>query len=824
MIYPDSFERKIGFDGVRTALEAKCVTMPGRELTAAMEFTSDFGEVRRRLDATAEMFAIATSGETRLPLDELDPTIGQILASARIPGGWIEVEDMLKVRRLLGTLAEISAYFSSRRDPETGRSPYPTLDVTASALPVFPQLTAAIDRTIDRYGNVRDNASPELADIRSRLRSVSGTVNSILRRVMARAAADGVLEADVTPTLRDGRLVVPVAPANKRRLPGIVHDESASGKTVFIEPAEVVEANNRIRELEMDERREVQRILAALVALMRPDVDLMLSGYADLGEFDFIRAKALFAVETGGQMPRLTDKTEMEWYHACHPMLEMSLRRQHKEIVPLDITLTPERRLLIISGPNAGGKSVCLKTVGILQYMLQCGMMPTAYENSRFGIFDDIFLDIGDDQSIEDDLSTYSSHLRNMKLMLQNGRSTSLVLIDEFGGGTEPQIGGAIAQAILRQFNNRSMWGVITTHYQNLKQYASETPGLVNGSMLYDRHLMQPTFRLSIGNPGSSFALEIARKTGLPREVIDDAREIVGSDYVNLDKYLLDITRDKRYWENKRANIHRREKELEETLERYRDEAETLRRSRREILEQARAEAARIIEGSNAAVERTISDIRHAQAERDKTLEARRRLENEKKELLTARTPDNNSGAAKLLKRAPRPKRQKPAATPRPAAEAPLAPGDTVRLDGQGTPGRIITIDGPDATVAFGMLKTTVKTARLKRTTAKIDSGARAASFVSSATTDAMRQKQLAFKQEIDVRGMRADEAIQAVTYFLDDAIQFNASRLRILHGTGTGALRQAIRQYLSTVVGVADFHDEDVRLGGAGITVVDLA
>ena len=378
---------------------------------------------------------------------------------------------------------------------------------------------------------------------------------------------------------------------------------------------------NRIRELEMDERREVQRILAALVAQMRPDVDLMLSGYVDLGQFDFIRAKALFAVETGGQMPRLSDKTEMEWYHACHPMLEMSLRRQHKEVVPLDITLTPERRLLIISGPNAGGKSVCLKTVGILQYMLQCGMMPTAYENSRFGIFDDIFLDIGDDQSIEDDLSTYSSHLRNMKLMLQKGRKTSLVLIDEFGGGTEPQIGGAIAQAILRQFNDRSMWGVITTHYQNLKQYASETPGLVNGSMLYDRHLMQPTFRLSIGNPGSSFALEIARKTGLPREVINDAREIVGSDYVNLDKYLLDITRDKRYWENKRANIHRREKELEETLERYRDEAETLRRSRREILEQARAEAARIIEGSNAAVERTISDIRHAQAERDKTLE-----------------------------------------------------------------------------------------------------------------------------------------------------------------------------------------------------------
>lgn len=821
MIYPDSFERKIGFDGVRHALAAACTTQPGRSMASEMQFTSDYNEIQSRLDATAEMLAII-NGEEPLSIDTLDDSLSGILAAARIPGATIDTDDLIKVRRLLGTLSDIHDYFRIRRDGQNGHSPYPVLDITAIALPTFPSLIATIDRTIDHYGNVRDNASPELAEIRRQLHSISGTINSIMRKVLARASSEGILEADVTPTVRDGRLVVPVIPANKRRLPGIVHDESASGKTVFIEPAEVVEANNRVRELEMDERREINRIMAAIVAIMRPDIDLMVSGYADVGYFDFVRSKAVFAKNTGGFRPHIDHHPQMEWYHACHPMLEMSLRRQSKDIVPLDITLTPERRLLIISGPNAGGKSVCLKTVGIVQYMLQCGLLPTTYENSHFGIFDDIFLDIGDDQSIEDDLSTYSSHLRNMKLTIQRGRNTSLVLIDEFGGGTEPQIGGAIAQAILKQFNNREMWGIITTHYQNLKHYAEDTPGLVNGSMLYDRHLMQPMFKLSIGNPGSSFAIEIARKTGLPNEVIDDAREIVGSDYVNLDKYLLDITRDKRYWENKRAAIHKREKELEATLERYRLEAETLRHSRREIIDQAKTEAARIIDGSNAAIERAISDIRHAQAEREKTLEARRRLADEKASIAKTKTEENH-----LLKKAPKAKPDKKARASKPQsskAETPLQTGDIVKLDGNNTPGRIISIDGSNATVAFGMVKTSVKLSRLKRSNARIDSGAQqSASFVSSATTDAMRRKQLNFKQEIDVRGMRADEAIQAVTYFIDDAIQFTATRLRILHGTGTGALRQAIRVYLAGVKEVKSFADEDVRFGGAGITVVDL-
>ncbi|MDE6309846.1 MAG: endonuclease MutS2, partial [Muribaculaceae bacterium] len=437
---------------------------------------------------------------------------------------------------------------------------------------------------------------------RQQLKSISGSINSIMRRVMSRAVAEGLIEGDAAPSVRDGRLVIPVPPMHKRKINGILHDESASGKTIFIEPAEVVEANNRYRELEMEERREINRLLVELANEIRPEIPSMLDSYEVMGQLDFIHAKALFAQEVGGSLPHISMKPEMEWYHATHPILLLSLRKHDKDIVPLDINLSDKNRLLIISGPNAGGKSVCLKTVGIIQYMTQSGLLPPVYENSHIGLFDDIFIDIGDDQSIEDDLSTYSSHLRNMKLMLSKGRSTSLVLIDEFGGGTEPQIGGAIAQAMLKQFNKLKMWGVITTHYQNLKKLAEETPGLINGSMLYDRQQMVPLFRLSIGHAGSSFAIEIARKIGLPREIIDDAAEIVGSDYVNLDKYLLDVARDKRYWENKRDAIKQKEKKLDQVLERYESEASTLHEQRREIINDARRQAQQIIEGSNSTV------------------------------------------------------------------------------------------------------------------------------------------------------------------------------------------------------------------------------
>lgn len=819
MIYPESFEHKIGFDSVRQRLEELCSSPQGRSECADMAFATEPSLVASRLESTAEMLAII-NGEEALPIDGLTD-IAPVLHALRVAGTFVAAPDLLQLRRALGVMTDTDAFFARRRR-EDGTSPYPRLNAISRRIITFPAAIAAIDRVIDRYGNVMDSASPELAELRRSLGSMAGAVNSALRRVMARAVAEGSLEPDASPAVRDGRLVIPVAPMNKRRIPGIVHDESASGKTVFVEPAEVVEINNRIRELQMEERREIARILTRVADMLRPAASDMAVSAAVIGELDFIRAKARYAVETGGMMPHLSDGPQMEWYHACHPGLLLSLRRQGRDIVPLDIRLTPQERILVISGPNAGGKSVCLKTVGVLQYMAQCGVLPPVYENSHFGVFTDIFIDIGDDQSIEDDLSTYSSHLRNMKLMLGRGRASSLVLIDEFGGGTEPQIGGAIAQAILHRFNDLHMWGVVTTHYQNLKHFATDTDGLINGSMLYDRHLMQPLFRLSIGNPGSSFAIEIARKTGLPPEIITEAEEIVGSDYVNMDKYLLDIARDRKYWDTKRTDIRRKEKRIDELLERYEAEAEGLREKRREIIGEARDEARRLLEGTNAEIERTIRAIRESQAERERTLEARQRLREERERL----DNDRADGSHPAIRKPRTKRRQQPRPQPsrEPEEQKPLEVGQAVKLDGEGTPGRILDIQGKQATVAFGMLKTTVALSRLRPTQARVEAGAaKAASFVSADTTDAMRDRRLNFSHDIDVRGMRVDEAIQAVTYFIDDAVQFSAGRVRILHGTGTGALRQSIRQYLATVPGVASFADEHVQFGGAGITVVEL-
>lgn len=815
MIYPTSIEDKIGFKAVRDGIKTHCVSSMGRELAHSVSFMTDFDTLDFKLRSTAEMLAII-SAQDDMPISSLSDIREQLRVMA-IAGAALSTTDLVVLRGSLSVMSAIANYFQSKNSEE--ESPYPLLVSIISDMETFDGCVRDIDRVIDRYGNVLDSASPELGRIRRELNSMNGRVNSVMRNVIARAQREGILDSDTTPTMRDGRLMLPVAPMNKRRLGGIVHDESASGKTVFIEPAEVVEANNKIRELELEERRETARILGALTDALRPFSPAMGESNKIMGEMDFIHAKAAYAKETGACMPHFSREPQLELYHACHPELLVSLTRQGKEIVPLDIELNRKNRILIISGPNAGGKSVCLKTVAVIQYMTQCGVLPPVYENSHIGIFDDIFIDIGDDQSIENDLSTYSSHLRNMSVIIRRGRQSSLVLIDEFGGGTEPQIGGAIAQAILRQINEKGMWGVITTHYQNLKHFAEDTEGLINGSMLYDRQKMEPLFKLAIGNPGSSFAIEIALKTGLPKEIIEEAKSIVGSDYVNMDKYLLDIARDRRYWENKRASIRQKEKKVEESLARYENDAEMLRERRREIIEEAKSEARRILEGSNAAIERTIQEIRSSQADKARTLEARKKLEQERQAMAELRP-----GSNKLLDKAPK-KKKKGLCNDAIQQEAlrPIAVGDVVKLDGEGSPGRVEEIQGNKAVVVFGMIKTTVKLDRLKHTMAKIPTAVKGATFISASTTDAARTRQLGFKREIDVRGMRVDEAVQAVTYFIDDAIQFNAGRVRILHGTGTGALRQYIRNYLDSVPGVQSYRDEHVQFGGAGITVVEL-
>lgn len=819
MIYPDSIEKKIGFDAVRDYLGRLCTSPLGLAHCEEMAFSADFAVVRRQLHQVAEMLAVMTS-DSGFDLGGIHDR-RQLLQSLRIPGSFPAESELAGLRSSLSSMADIASFFAKNRQEDGNRitTPYPELDALARDLYAFPAIAAAIDRIIDRHGEIKDNASSELAEIRRAISACAGSINSAMRRVIANAVREGFLEGDVTPSVRDGRLVIPVAPMYKRKINGIVHDESASGKTFFIEPAEVVEANNRMRELGIEEHREIVRILTALADTIRPEIDNLLDGFDLLGEFDFIYAKAKYARITDGMLPHLTEEPELEWYHACHPVLKLSLERQNKQIVPLDITLRSDKRILVISGPNAGGKSVTLKTVGIVQYMAQCGVLPPLYENSHMGMMESIFIDIGDDQSIEDDLSTYSSHLRNMKFFLANGNNRTLVLIDEFGGGTEPQIGGAIAQAVLKEFNNKGMWGVITTHYHNLKQFAEETSGLVNGSMLYDRQKMQPLYRLAIGQAGSSFALEIARKTGLPEAIIEDAKSIVGSDYVNMDKYLLDIARDRRYWENKRQDIRQKEKRIEEVLARYEEDMETLRGKRREIISEARDRASRILEESNAAIERTIREIRSSQADKEKTKEARKKLEEERSAL---NSDANQAESHPLLdKKVPVKKKKQP--QKQAPEERPLQPGDNVILDGGGTVGTIAEISGKMATVVFGQMKMSVKTSRLKRTIRKAESSVKSGtSYISSQTSDASRERQLAFSNEIDVRGMRADEAVQAVMYYIDDAIQFNSSRVRILHGTGTGALRQYIRRYLDTVPAVKSYHDEDVRFGGPGITVVE--
>ena len=832
MIYPQNFEQKIGFDQIRQLLKDKCLSTLGEERVNEMNFSDHFEEVDELLNQVAEFVRIIQE-EDNFP-DQFFFDVRPSLKRIRIEGMYMDEQELFDLRRSLETIRDI-VRFLQRNDEEESDCPYPSLKKLAGDITVFPQLITKIDGILNKYGKIKDNASTELSRIRRELANTMGSISRSLNSILRNAQFEGYVDKDVAPTMRDGRLVIPVAPGLKRKIKGIVHDESASGKTVFIEPAEVVEANNRIRELEGDERREIIRILTEFSNTLRPSIPEILQSYEFLAEIDFIRAKSHFAIQTNSIKPSLENEQLLDWTMAVHPLLQLSLAKHGKKVVPLDIELNLKQRILIISGPNAGGKSVCLKTVGLLQYMLQCGMLVPMHERSHVGLFGSIFIDIGDEQSIEDDLSTYSSHLTNMKIMMKNCNERSLILIDEFGGGTEPQIGGAIAEAVLKRFNIKGTFGVITTHYQNLKHFAEDHEGVVNGAMLYDRHLMQALFQLQIGNPGSSFAVEIARKIGLPEDVIADASEIVGSEYINADKYLQDIVRDQRYWEGKRQTIRQREKHMEETIARYQAEMEELQKSRKEIIRQAKEEAERLLQESNARIENTIRTIKEAQAEKEKTRLVRQELADFRESIdnLTSKEQEDKIARKmeKLKEKQNRKKEKKqngtkeqPAVQQTPKA-TPITEGCPVRIKGQSSVGEVLEINGKNAVVAFGSIKTTVKTERLERSNAVPQKQESAkSSFVSNQTQDSMYEKKLNFKQDIDVRGMRGDEALQAVTYFVDDAILVGMSRVRILHGTGTGILRTLIRQYLQTIPGVRHFADEHIQLGGAGITVVDLA
>lgn len=819
MFYPSNFEQKTGFDKIRLLISDRCLSPLGKERVADMTFLTDYKMIGDKLEQVDEFVRIQ-QGEEDFPANYFFD-VRYSLKRIRPEGTWLDERELFDLKRSLQTIHDIIRFFRPAGEEEIK---YPALTALAGDILVFPQLIGKIDTILDKFGKVKDSASPELQTIRREITVTMSNISRSLQSILRSAQGEGVVDKDVTPTMRDGRLMIPVAPAFKRKIKGIVHDESATGKTVFIEPEVVVEANNRIRELEGEEKREIIRILTDFTNLIRPAAPDILQSYEFLADIDFIRAKALFALEVGGIRPIVEDKQQVDWARAVHPLLYLSLKKQQKEVVPLDITLTDEKRLLIISGPNAGGKSVCLKTVGLLQYMMQCGLLVPMHERSRMGIFENLFIDIGDEQSIENDLSTYSSHLTNMKFFVKNCNGKTILLIDEFGSGTEPQIGGAIAEALLHRFNERRSYGVITTHYQNLKHFAEETPGVVNGAMLYDRHLMQPLFKLAIGNPGSSFAIEIARKIGLPEDVIAEASEKVGQDYINMDKYLQDIVRDKRYWESKRQNIRQREKRLEEVIARYEKELNEVNSQRKEIVKEAKAEAAHILSETNAKIENTIREIREAQAEKERTKQARADLQ-EFKERMSDKQEEDDRIARKMAKLKERNERKKqkqkaPVQFDRDVIEV----GDHVRLKGQTTPGTVLEVQDKEAVVAFGMIKSMVKLDRLEKVSkGQIKRDMQKSTFISEQTSDQMHEKRLHFKQEIDVRGMRGDEALQTVTYFIDDAIQVGAQQVRILHGTGSGILRQLIREYLRSVPGVCSFHDEHVQFGGAGITVVEL-
>ncbi len=857
MIYPPSFDEKTGFAAVREMVAGLCISSLGREHVSAMGFLTSFEDIDLRLTQTAEFRHILLFADD-FPLGNIDD-VTPGLKKLRVEGTFMEAGELFELKRSLDTARGLINWFRGKNAES-----YPALTSLAVNAEVPKFVKDRLAALLTKEGRIKDNASPELLNLRRGIADKQSSVSKRIQAIMKKAQGEGLAEPDAGVALRDGRLVIPVNASMKRKIKGFVHDESATGKTAYIEPAEVVELNNEIRELEYAERREVNRILKEFADALRPYLDELLEVFRYLGLVDFIRAKALFAKKVGGIKPVFRRETVLKWKQALHPLLWLTLSREKRETVPLDIELDDKNRILVISGPNAGGKSVCLQTVGLLQYMLQCGMLVPMSENSEAGIFEGIFIDIGDEQSIENDLSTYSSHLLNMKHFIRESGPQTLILIDEFGAGTEPLIGGAIAEAILDELNRRGTWGVITTHYTNLKHFAASTPGIINGAMMFDTGVMEPLFRLETGKPGSSFAFEIARKTGIPEETLQAASDRVGEDHINFDRHLKDIIRDKHYWDRKRKSIRQLEKKLEKDLERYEEQLEAARAERKEIVAKAKEEARALLDTVNKRIENTIREIREAQAEKEKTKAAREKVE-ELKGSVKDEPGDRGDDAVERKMEKIRAKKERirkrkereaagqggDVAAPGSGKEAAASGsasgtkddnvvrvGDQVRLFGRDVAGEVIDVSGRSIMVAFGNMITTVKESRLEKLSRdearKLQKGGGSAGRsaggavgtaggTGGSTLQRIRDKKLSFKPERDVRGMRADEALDIVSRLIDDALMVGATEVKILHGKGNGILRQIIRDYLATVPPVRSFRDEDIRFGGTGITVVEL-
>ena len=828
MIYPASFEQKIGFDRLREQVAALCTMRAARERIASEQFSTSPREIERRL-ALADEMRLLLDMEHDFPGGEY-PDIDQTVAKLRVEGTFLDVEEVVTLHRALSALGGVISFILNRQDR------YPTLWDRTHGVAAFPEIVRRIDAIVDRFGNVRDNASPALQEIRRAIREREGQAAKRLQAVLASAKGAGIVDADAQISIRDGRAVIPVAAANKRKLNGFIHDESATGKTFYVEPVEVVEINNELRELEYSERREIVRILSEFTDSIRPDAALIADSGDYLAEIDMLRAKGRWASENGCVRPILSTDDRLVLRTARHPLLQQTLRAAGREIVPLDLQLDRRKHILVISGPNAGGKSVCLKSTGIVQYMFQCGFLVPTSEISELPVFESIFIDIGDEQSIDNDLSTYSSHLLNMKHMLAGASDRTLVLIDEFGSGTEPTIGGAIAEAILERLLDRGCYGVITTHYANIKYYASNTEGIANGAMTFDVQRIRPLFRLEMGKPGSSFAVEIARKIGLPEEIIRAASEKAGSDHINIEKQLREIARDKHYWEQKRDRIRLTDRKVEELEQNYAEQLSKIRSERQEILRRAKQEAQQLIADANRQIENTIRTIREAQAEKELTRLARRELDDFREKVDEADTAEHDASVAREMERIERRRQRRaerkaregsePKQAAAPVAEQPreVVEGSKVRMAGQEMVGEVRSIKGRKAQVAFGQILTTVDKAQLTVVSNREYREATRPVTARTVVSADISARKLNFKDHIDVRGMRAAEALETVQDFVDDALMLGVGSVSILHGKGTGALKEEIRRYLRTVPDVASVADEHADRGGAGITIVTFA
>lgn len=826
MIYPANFEQRIGFDRIREQVMSLCSMQSARELVALEGFSTSKGYIEERLSLADEM-RVVISMEYGADIGEQED-IAAIVDKIGVEGSYVTEMEAATLLRSLKSASSIVEFILSRKE-----GLYPNLRRITNGVGTYPDLQRAIERVVDEKGEVRSSASPELQDIRRAIREHEGMVAKRLQQVLQRAKASGIVEADAMLSIRDGHAVIPVLAANKRKISGFIHDESATGRTVFVEPVEVVELNNELKELEYAEKREIVRILTELTAVLRLDVEGLARIEEYLTRMDALRAKARWALDNGATKPIISTEGRLLLRQARHPLLQQTLRAQHKEIVPLNMELNSERRILVISGPNAGGKSVCLKTTGLLQYMVQCGFLVPVLENSEFPLFRSLMIDIGDQQSLENDLSTYSSHLVNMKAMLAEASEHTLILIDEFGSGTEPTIGGAISESILEHFVECKSYGVITTHYANIKYFASRNEGVANGAMSFDVKNIQPLFSLEMGKPGSSFAIEVARKIGLPENIVRKAMDKAGEDHINLEKQLREIARDKRYWAEKRDRIRQTDRKVEQLEQTYTDRLQDIKEERRRILESARREAEELITNANRTIENTIRTIRESQAEKELTRLARKEL------VSFAEGVDSSDKSAderieremeRLARRRERRERraeereqnggvvEKPQPQPKPQI---IEVGSKVKLEGQDIPGVVQMIKGNKAQVAFGQMMIMVDLKRLKAvSSAEFKQATRPTTARTVVSVD-IRERKLNFRDTIDVRGMRAVEALEAVEDLVDDALMVGVSTVTILHGKGTGALKEEIRRYLRTVKDVATVADDHADRGGAGITIV---